>query len=116
MDLSAASYSSAAIVRFPAVGDASHLLPGEEHARRRLALRYGLELSAELRALILGLIARAPDGRHPRACRVELQFRDRERWLVSVASTILDVVVEFVPGRAPYIVTFLPPSYRWGRA
>lgn len=80
------------------------MIPGEEHAAKRLRQRYGMAWSFALKADLFARIeeARANDNYHPLACMLP-EPAPRERWLVSVWGRVLHVVIE-----PPVIVTFLP--------
>lgn len=83
------------------------LLPHiEGHAAGRLAQRYGLAYTVELKVELFARIeaARANDNRHPLACRIK-QYGHRERWLVSLDHRVLHVVTNRLLLTA---VTFLP--------
>jgi len=83
----------------------STVTPLDRHAAHRLRQRYGLDLTDAMKGEIFAHIeaARRAGGRSPLACIIEAQPNHRERWIVSVGGTVVQVVVP-----AAVLITFLP--------
>lgn len=85
------------------------------HAIQRAAQRFGMSLTASVATEIWANIesARRSGNRAPLACLIDRQHHHdhyRERWIVSAAGTVLQVVVP-----APVLITILPADAKRNR-